>query len=379
MPSPKAYEAKKNDLEPPEAMLAAWVKVKDKFQATSVAREQVTFGALAFNHAARQLELAEARSNSAVNAHMQVKRRLVDLEGKRATLEEKLKNAQTAEAKANDELGSVRRDDIDAIVQIAKRLGEATAEAKDFGDQLTGIESDLAKSAWEEKALRREVDATAKSRVEAEEAKSEAKQAADAALKKAEVTIDEEREVQKNLDDLISPPKSKVSTELLELMAGRDKEKKDGFLAITQRGVKFDPLVRDAIEDLTSKYDITPKETQKIAEDFVRLGIASDIEKVTQRLNRQRIPDIRRAVLGAVYPRILRRRLDGSDSSDPRRTAKDTIGLTQTVLTDLDSKNGFLADFAEILVRKTVEKMGINAPKGSTHRKFLVAQMRGSL
>jgi hypothetical protein len=91
------------------------------------------------------------------------------------------------------------------------------------------------------------------------------------------------------------------------------------------------------------------------------------------------MPDIRRAVLGAVYPRILSERLDGVNSDQDRRTANDTIGLTQTVLTDLDSTNGALAEFAEILVRKTVEKMGINAPKGGTHRKFLVAQMRGSL
>jgi hypothetical protein len=191
------------------------------------------------------------------------------------------------------------------------------------------------------------------------------------------------RKAQEELENAINKKPGmapdKLPDELLDLIAGRNNKKSNGFLAISQRSVKFDPLVKAAIEELKVKHKIRPDEAKVIADVFVKEALAGDIDKVTQRLNRQRLSDVRRAVLNAVYPMILRSHLDGTDLAGDRRSAKDTIGLTETVLADLQSKKGPLADFAEILVDKTIEKMGINAPHGSTHHQLLVAQMRGSL
>jgi hypothetical protein len=112
---------------------------------------------------------------------------------------------------------------------------------------------------------------------------------------------------------------------------------------------------------------------------LVESGVATNIEKVTQRINRQRLSPIRRAVLARVYPDLLRHRLAHNGGALNEEQTKDTSGLAQTVLADLEMAHGKLDEFAKVLAGRTAAAFALDAPAGSTQRAVLEARIRGGL
>jgi hypothetical protein len=177
---------------------------------------------------------------------------------------------------------------------------------------------------------------------------------------------------------LLDHPRIVFDGEVLRLLSGRAKTAPDDFLTIKNRDVAFASVVRDALEEFASDAESQSKH-DALRDALVESGVATNIEKVTQRINRQRLSPIRRAVLARVYPDLLRHRLAHNGGALNEEQTKDTSGLAQTVLADLEMAHGKLDEFAKVLAGRTAAAFALDAPAGSTQRAVLEARIRGGL
>ena len=153
-------------------------------------------------------------------------------------------------------------------------------------------------------------------------------------------------------------------------------------LQITKPRAKLDPIAQGVLDVLcarlisrgaqtkegSSNKSATPDELEKQVRAFiVSKGIASEVKKVTQRLNARRMTDGRRWVLRETYVLLLARLFqdkmaeieDARSFRDNRAVIKelvdDDLGVAEKVMLDLEAEDGPLDVFASLIV-KTVMK-----------------------
>lgn len=167
-----------------------------------------------------------------------------------------------------------------------------------------------------------------------------------------------------------------IDESLLDLIATSGRTPRTDFLTLDAPGGTFDDLAEKALERFGQK--VAPPDVVKQARDhLVRLGIASDISKVTKRLRRTRLSRIRRAVLAKAYVPLLMSRLGGR-RIDPN-IAEDTVGLADSILHDLDAEGGPIERYARLLTDMTVEAMRLDAGAGTPARQLIEVQIRSSI
>lgn len=249
------------------------------------------------------------------------------------------------------------------------RLELAHAALSDAKQKLGGMESAIARAQeevadWDQKlaGLAAAQDKLAAERNEAARRRDETRAAVDNALAQPAPAP--------------QPAPIQLNSEVLRLLSGAPRTKPNDFLTITMRDTPFASVVQSALETLVSAEQWKQRHN-RLRDELVGLGVASNIEKVTQKINRYRLSPIRRAVLARVYPDLLADRLLNHGGGNLKR-AKDTSGLAQTVLADLEKEKGTLDAFAGLLADRAAEVLGL-AIHLPTARETLKARIRGSL
>jgi len=107
------------------------------------------------------------------------------------------------------------------------------------------------------------------------------------------------------------------------------------LLKIRVSSSEVDPFVIKALKNVREKFKPN-NGVNKLIERIQGSGFSSDISKVTKRLNRMRLSDMRTRILEASYPAILYQLLYGTTKADH----KDELGFSNAVLFKLDEKTG---------------------------------------
>ena len=127
------------------------------------------------------------------------------------------------------------------------------------------------------------------------------------------------------LPDLSQPLElSQLAPELERVFNARLLGSDRSFLEIQARPLKMDPIARDALASTKAFFDTSEDEVVALIQ---REGLATEISKVTKRLNRMRLSNLRRHVLKRTYVRALKDLLTAK-SADP----DDTLGFAEAVL-----------------------------------------------
>jgi len=129
--------------------------------------------------------------------------------------------------------------------------------------------------------------------------------------------------------------------------------------------------VTETMEEIIEKYDGKSKQVpsalvkplalcmndfEKLIRTYIgKLGIASEIKKVTSRLNAQRMTNGCRWVLSATYL-ILIAKLISDNPGEIKELIKDDLGVAEKIMLDLEAKGGHLDEFAAIIVQSVMER-----------------------
>ncbi|MBH5322452.1 hypothetical protein [Aurantiacibacter sediminis] len=168
-----------------------------------------------------------------------------------------------------------------------------------------------------------------------------------------------------------------IDPQVVKLLSQTGKDRRRDFLDIRTRSTSLDDLAQSAVDTLADESEeMHPRE--RLRDVLLEHGIATDIGKVTARINGARQSDIRRSITAAVFPSLVARRVidDGVVNED---AAKDTIGLADTILLDLESDQGPLDRYAALLADKAISDMRLDAGPGTPQRQLITAQLRASL
>ncbi len=243
------------------------------------------------------------------------------------------------------------------VIQLKARFSDAKETVKTADKELSQAHKDIAAAQGRLARLQSDYDLA----VEASKQAIKARDAARAAFR-----------------DVLNAGAAPFDTEVIRIISGRPGTVPHDFLTITTRDLKLARPVRIALEKLGNEFSKS-RDRNAVRDACVKAGIGSEVEAITRRVNRQRLPDMRREVLARVYHEILFNRLaDPGGTLAPTR-ARDTSGIAQSVLADLERSGGPLDKFAEILAEQSAGEMGLDAPPQSMNHAVLVARLRGGL
>lgn len=163
-------------------------------------------------------------------------------------------------------------------------------------------------------------------------------------------------------------------------------------LAITQPRAKLDAIAKAALETLcliksdyqTKEYglnkSVTPDDLEKqVLAYIVKKGIASEVKKVTDRLNARRMTDARRWVLATTYGlaklfqdkagretlyKAARDKVSALESQlhqaqnqkELEELVEDDLGVAEKIMLDLEEEGGPLDVFANLIVKSVIER-----------------------
>lgn len=182
----------------------------------------------------------------------------------------------------------------------------------------------------------------------------------------------------------------KVKERWKKIIDRQREEFETDVLQISKPRSKLDPIAQEALEVLcarllrsepqtkeASNKTITPKELEKQLRAFiVEKGIASEVKKVTQRLNARRMTDGRRWVLTETYVFLLVR-LFQDKAEEIEELVDDDLGVAEKVMLDLEAENGPLDVFANLIVKAVMERNRIG--KSRTLQELVAQQVRSAI
>lgn len=117
-----------------------------------------------------------------------------------------------------------------------------------------------------------------------------------------------------------------LTPEIMEAVWAVPRSTDRSFLVITAPATKLDPIADTALKE-TRKYFAVDED--RLLAKIQKAGLATEISKVTKRLNRMRLSEMRRQVLAATYLNSLYYLLS-KGKADPH----DTLGFAEAVLFD---------------------------------------------
>ncbi len=121
----------------------------------------------------------------------------------------------------------------------------------------------------------------------------------------------------------------------------------------------------------------TPEELEKQVRAYItEKGFASEVKKVTDRLNARRITDGRRWVLSTTYIFLLAK-LFQERTTEIEELIKDDLGVAEKIMLDLEAENGPLDYFANLVVKSIMERNRIS--KSKTLLELVAQQVRSAI
>lgn len=173
-----------------------------------------------------------------------------------------------------------------------------------------------------------------------------------------------------------------------------DRQREDletDVLTISLPRAKLDPIARTALDilcpkmikggyqtkDSVSNKLTTPVDLEKQVRAYItKKGIASEVKKVTDRLNARRITDGRRWVLATTYVFLLDKLFQGR-ADEIEELMKDDLGVAEKIMLDLEAERGPLDAFVHLIVKSVMERNRINESK--TLRELVSQQVRSAI
>ncbi|CBL45779.1 Conserved hypothetical protein [gamma proteobacterium HdN1] len=145
------------------------------------------------------------------------------------------------------------------------------------------------------------------------------------------------------------------------------------LLRITTRSIKLDPIAELALAKVKQTFSANESALRKLISSK---GYATEIDRVTKRLNRQRISENKRVVLALVYPYLLNTLLSCNDAD---QEIKDETGFAEAVLFELERENGPLDVFSKEVVKLVGAKHRIDFAADNVLRDLVAYQVRAAL
>ena len=181
----------------------------------------------------------------------------------------------------------------------------------------------------------------------------------------------------------------KLSVNWRKIIDGQRKDVDTDVLKISPPRSKLDPIAKGALAELRKRLieDVGPtddldEEPSSTDEDrdvrafITRNGIASEVKRVTDRLNARRITDGRRWVLTTAYEFILAKLFRGREGQ-VKKLIKDDLGVAEKILLELESKDGPLDVFVNLIVNSVMERNRINP--SNTLRELVAQKVRAAI
>lgn len=158
-----------------------------------------------------------------------------------------------------------------------------------------------------------------------------------------------------------------------KLIDQRRPDAESGLLRITTRVTKLDPLAELALAKVKQAFSTNESALRKL---ITRKGFATEVDRVTKRINGLRMSENKRVVLAQVYPSLLNTLLNCNEAD---REVKDEIGFTEAVLFELERENGPLDKFSQEVVKLVGAKHRINFTEDNVLRDLIAHQVRAGL
>jgi hypothetical protein len=187
----------------------------------------------------------------------------------------------------------------------------------------------------------------------------------------------------------------KVKDRWKKIIERQREELETDVLQITRPRAKLDPIASEILDGLCARLisrdaqtkegatgkSTTPEELEKQVRAFiVEKGIASEVKKVTQRLNARRMTDGRRWVLSETYVFLLARLFQdkaGLKAEELEELMGDDLGVAEKIMLDLEAENGPLDVFANLIVKSVMERNRIG--KSKTLQELVAQQVRAAI
>ena len=187
--------------------------------------------------------------------------------------------------------------------------------------------------------------------------------------------------------DVIDFDNEKLKAGWRKIIDSQRKDVETDVLKISPPRAKLDPIAKTALESLRAKLsdssetDGSDKALRQDVEKYVRgfitrRGIASEVKKVTDRLNARRITDGRRWVLASTYEFILAK-LFQDRGDELEELIKDDLGVAEKILLELEAKGGPLDVFVNLIVNSVMKRNRINP--SHTLREIVSQQVRAAI
>jgi hypothetical protein len=171
-----------------------------------------------------------------------------------------------------------------------------------------------------------------------------------------------------------------LAPEFAEIFRAKSLGSDRGFLIIQVRKSAIDRVAESALSATQKHFEV---DEEAVLAQIQKKGLATEISRVTKRLNQMRLSDVRRRVLAATYVHSLQRLLT-DDKADP----EDTLGFTAAVLFDQEQdrlsdegdepekRPAPLTKFAREIVRVVLRENRINLSPLET--RLLVQDLLGA-
>lgn len=189
----------------------------------------------------------------------------------------------------------------------------------------------------------------------------------------AVIDFDHEK-LQVNWQKIIDSQRKSVETDVLKITPPRSKLDPIAKAALDSLRKK---LIEKARDDDDSDEASFPRDMDKYVRDFItRKGIASEVKKVTDRLNARRITDGRRWVLATTYEFLLAQLFRGRPAKFDE-LIKDDLGVAEKIMLELEATNGPFDVFINLIVESVMERNRIN--QSDTLKKIVSQQIRAAI
>jgi hypothetical protein len=188
---------------------------------------------------------------------------------------------------------------------------------------------------------------------------------------------------------LIDFDDSKLSENWRKIIDSQRKTVETDVLKITPPRSKLDPIAKGALVELRKKLmeysgstddsdssSFSTDEDEDVRAFITRNGIASEVKRVTDRLNARRITDGRRWVLTTAYEFILAK-LFRDHEGQAKRLIKDDLGVAEKILLELEAKGGPLDAFVNLIIDSVMDRNRINP--SNTLRELVAQKVRAAI
>lgn len=358
----------------------AFEKLQDAEAALDAAREKRREAIEAKQAIDEQLAAAKGSADAIDSEHDAV-------DARRAEAETALAEAQLAQADAEQNAKDAKKAFEDAAkTELLPKIRNLYREMHAANDRLEAAMQALAGAQQrlaDILALRKRLDAEKQRLAKVITTHARKAHAAEQKVKKTEAAVsnakDDVDDARRDLaDELDAEPPNDAQKRFIDLLAAEGAGKFVDYLTIRTRNINYDDLVREAFVELDQHYLKVVKPAE-LKDELLKAGFATNMGKVTKKLNRRRLKDIRRELLARSYPALILNRLGGNIHTIEKfaEAAEDVDGFADTVAHDLQSKaEGSVRDtFSECMTKIVVDRMNIDAPAGSIEREIIKAKI----